>query len=59
MRLVVVACVSADVLALVELVIVLHILFHWLANGVILVVVHNVGISYILSMDAPSTFYQW
>lgn len=53
------AGVATNVLTLVKLVIVLHILLHWLAYGVVLVVVHYVGIGHILSMDTTSAFYQW
>lgn len=56
LRLVVVARVSADVLTLIEFVVVLHILLHGLANWMILIVVHYVSVCNILCMDTPTSF---
>jgi hypothetical protein len=53
------ACISANVLALVEFVVMLHVLLHRLANGMILVVVHDVCICHILCVYAATTLYQW
>ena len=53
--LVMVAGVSADVLALIEFVVVLHVLLHGLADGVVLVVVHDVSVGYVLGMDAAAS----
>ena len=52
------ASIAADILALVELVVVLHVLLHGFANRVVLVVVHYVGISYVLGVDTSSSFDQ-
>jgi len=54
-----VARVATDVFALVKLVVVLHILLHRLANGVILVVVHYVRIGHVLGVDAAATLDHW
>ena len=54
-----VARVSADILALVEFVIVLHVLLHWLADRVVLIVVHYVSVCDVLGVDAASTFDHW
>ena len=50
-----VARVSADVLALVKFVVVLHVLLHGFAYGMILVVVHDVGVGNVLGVDAPAS----
>ena len=46
-----VAGVPADVLALIEFVVVLHVLLHGLADGVVLVVVHDVGVRGVLGSN--------
>lgn len=50
-----VAGVPADVLALIEFVVVLHVLLHGLADGVVLVVVHDVGVRDVLGVDAAAS----
>jgi len=55
----VVARVAADVFALVEFIVVLHILLHGLANGVILVVVHYVGIRDVLGVNTATALDHW
>ena len=48
------ACVPADVLALVELVVVLHVLLHRFSYRMVLVVVHDVRVRNVLSVNAPA-----
>ena len=50
-----VARVSTNVLALVKFVVVLHVLLHGLAYGMVLVVVHDVGVGNVLGVDAPAS----
>ena len=52
------ACISAYVFALIKFIVVLHVLFHWLANWMVLVVVHNIRVGYILRMYATTALYQ-
>lgn len=59
LRLVVVARVSADVLALVEFVVVLHVLLHGLPDWMVLVVVHDVRVGHVLGVDATASFDHW
>lgn len=54
-----VTCVPTDVFALVEFVILLHVLLHWLADWVILVVIHDVGVRHVLGVDTAATLYHW
>ena len=50
------ARIAANIFALIELVIVLQVLFHWLANGKVLIVVHNICVCYILRMNTTTSF---
>jgi len=59
LRLVVMTSVSTDILALVEFIVMLHVLLHGLPYWMILVVIHDVGIGYVLCMNTASPFYQW
>ena len=52
------ACISANVLTLVKFIVVLHILLHWLANRMVLVVIHDVSVCHVLCMYASTTLYQ-
>ena len=52
------ACISANVLALIKFIVVLHVLFHWLANWMVLVVIHNIRIGDILRMYTATALYQ-
>ena len=52
------AGISADILTLIKFIVMLHILLHWLANRMVLVVVHDVCVCYILCVYASSTLYQ-
>ena len=54
-----VARVSADVLALVEFVVVLHVLLHGLAYRMVLIVVHDVGVGNVLGVDAAASLDHW
>ena len=45
----------ADVLALIEFVVVLHVLLHGLADRVVLVVVHDVSVGDVLCVDAAAS----
>ena len=51
--------VSADVLALVELVIMLHVLLHGFADRMVLVVVHDVSVGHVLGVYASTALDQW
>ena len=53
------ACISAYILALVKFIVVLHVLLHWFAYGMVLVVVHYVCVGYVLRMYASTALYQW
>jgi hypothetical protein len=55
----VVASIAADVLALVELVVLLHVLLHRFANWMVLVVVHDVRVRHVLRVDASTALYHW
>lgn len=59
LRLVVVACIPTDVLALVEFVVVLHVLLHGLADRMILIVVHDVRVGHVLGVDAAASLDHW
>ena len=52
------ACVSTYILTLIEFVIVLHILLKRLTDRVVLIIIHYVSISDILSMDTASSLNQ-
>ena len=53
------AGVPTDVLALVELVVVLHVLFHRFAYRMVLVVIHDVGVRNVLSVNTAAAFDEW
>ena len=53
------AGVPTDVLALVELVVVLHVLFHRFAYRMVLVVIHDVSVRNVLSVNTTAAFDEW
>ena len=49
--------IATNILALVEFIVMLHVLLHGFPYRVVLVVVHDVGVSDILCMDTATALY--
>lgn len=52
-------CIPTNILTLIKLIIVLHVLLQGLADGVVLIIIHNIRISDILGVNTTTALDQW